>query len=74
MNTATQAIIEQANKLSVNEKIALIDALLATVDKPDAEIDALWALEVESRLSAYQKDEIQALDLNQVLARISLKN
>lgn len=69
MNTATQAIVEQAAKLSANEKIELIDALLATVDKPDAEIDAMWALEAEHRLSAYQKGEIQALDLNQVLAK-----
>jgi putative addiction module component (TIGR02574 family) len=69
MNTTTQAIVEQAAKLSANEKIELIDALLATVDKPDAEIDALWAVEAESRLSAYQKGEIQALDLNQVLAK-----
>lgn len=69
MNTTTQAIVEQAAKLSANEKIELIDALLATVDKPDAEIDALWAVEAESRLSAYQKGEIQALDFNQVLAK-----
>lgn len=69
MNTATKAIVEQAAQLSVNEKIELIDALLATVDKPDAEIDALWASEAESRLSAYQSGELQALDLNQVLAK-----
>ena len=69
MNTATKDIVEQAAKLSVNEKIELIDALLATVDKPDAEIDTLWASEVESRLSAYQNGELQTLDLNQVLAK-----
>lgn len=69
MNTATKAIVEQAAKLSPNEKIELIDALLATVDKPDAEIDALWATEAESRLAAYQRGEMQALDLNEVLAK-----
>ncbi len=69
MNTATKAIVEQAAKLSDNDKIELIDALLATVDKPDAEIDTLWAADAESRLSAYQEGELQALDLNQVLAK-----
>ncbi len=69
MNTATKAIVEQAAKLSVNEKIELIDALLASVDKPDTEIDTLWAAEAENRLSAYQKGELQAQDLNQVLAK-----
>lgn len=69
MNTTTQNIVEQAAKLSANEKIELIDALLATVDKPDAEVDTLWAAEAESRLAAYQRGEMQALDLNEVLAK-----
>ena len=69
MNVTSKNIIKQTSQLSANEKIELIDALLATVDKPDAEIDALWAKEAESRLAAYQNGEIQALDLNQVLAK-----
>ncbi len=69
MNTSTQSIIEQANKLSLNEKIELIDALLASVDKPDSEIDALWAKEAEDRLAAYQRGDIKTVDLNQVLAK-----
>jgi putative addiction module component (TIGR02574 family) len=69
MNLTSEDIIKQTSQLSANEKIELIDALLATVDKPDAEIDALWAKEAEGRLAAYQNGEIQALDLNQVLAK-----
>ena len=69
MNITSETIIEQTSQMSANEKIELIDALLATVDKPDSEIDALWAMEAESRLAAYQNGEIQALDLNQVLAK-----
>ena len=69
MNVTSEDIIKQTSQLSANEKIELIDALLATVDKPDAEIDALWAKEAESRLAAYQNGEIQTLNLNQVLAK-----
>ena len=69
MNTTSQAIIEQTSQLSANEKIELIDALLATVDKPDAEIDALWAKEAEDRLAAYHTGAVKALDLNQLLAK-----
>jgi hypothetical protein len=69
MNTTTQTIIEQANMLSAIEKIELIDALLATVDKPDDAIDALWVNEAESRLAAFHSGEISSLDLNQVLAK-----
>ena len=69
MNVTSEDIIKQTSQLSANEKIELIDALLATMDKPDAEIDALWAKEAESRLAAYRNGEILALDLNQVLAK-----
>ena len=69
MSKATQVIVEQASQLFANEKIELIDALLASVDKPDVEIDALWAKEAEDRLAAYSAGTIKTLDLNQVLAK-----
>lgn len=69
MNTTSQAIIEQAKQLTALEKIELVDALLASVDKPDTEIDKQWAAEAEDRLAAYRRGEIMALDLNQVLAK-----
>lgn len=69
MNTSSQAIIEQAKQLTALEIIEVVDALLASVDKPDAEIDKQWATEAEERLTAYRRGEIKALDLNQVLAR-----
>ena len=69
MNTTSQAIIEQAKQLSALEKIEVIDALLASVDKPDAEVDKQWANEAEDRLAAYRRGEVKALDLNQVLAK-----
>ena len=69
MSKATQVIVEQASQLFANEKIELIDALLASVDKPDVAIDALWAKEAEDRLAAYSAGTIKTLDLNQVLAK-----
>ena len=69
MNSTSQAIIEQAKQLSALEKIEVVDALLASVDKPDAEVDKQWANEAEDRLAAYHLGEVKALDLNQVLAK-----
>ena len=69
MNTTSQAIIEQAKQLSALEKIEVVDALLASVDKPDAEVDKQWANEAEDRLAAYHRGDVKALDLNQVLAK-----
>lgn len=69
MNPQSQAVIEQANQLTALEKLEVVDALLASVDKPDAKIDALWANEVEDRLAAYRRGEIKALELNEVLVK-----
>jgi putative addiction module component (TIGR02574 family) len=69
MNPQSQAVIEQANQLTALEKLEVVDALLASVDKPDAEIDRLWAIEAEERLAAYRRGEIKALELNEVLAK-----
>jgi hypothetical protein len=36
-------IIKEALALSPSEKVQLIDQLLSSLDKPDKEIDLLWA-------------------------------
>lgn len=69
MNPQSQAVIEQASQLTALEKLEVVDALLASVDKPDPEIDRLWAVEAEERLVAYRRGEIKALELNEVLAK-----
>lgn len=69
MNPHSQAVIEQASQLTALEKLEVVDALLASVDKPDPEIDRLWAAEAEDRLAAYRRGEIKALELNEVLAK-----
>jgi hypothetical protein len=69
MNSHSQAVIDQASQLTALEKLEVVDALLASMDKPDLEIDALWAIEAEDRLAAYRHGEIKALELNEVLSK-----
>jgi len=69
MNPQSQAVVEQASQLTALEKLEVVDALLASVDQPDAEIDRLWANEAEERLAAYRRGEIKTLELNEVLAK-----
>ena len=47
----------------------MVDALLATIDEPNPEIDRLWVAEAEDRLAAYRSGEIKAVDLENVLAK-----
>lgn len=46
--------------MPLNERIALVDRILDSLDEPDVLIDALWAKEADDRLAAYRRGEIQA--------------
>lgn len=65
----TNKILEEALTLKPTEKAELIDRLLSSLDKPDAEIDELWAKEAENRIDAYERGEIKAIALEKVLER-----
>ena len=67
--TATDNIFKEALTLSPSEKAQLIDKLISTLDKPDKEIDELWAKEVEDRIDAYDQGKIKAISLEKVLQK-----
>jgi putative addiction module component (TIGR02574 family) len=62
-------ILKEALTLKPAEKAKLIDKLLSSLDKPDPEIDKLWAEEAENRIDAYERGEIRAVALEKVLER-----
>ena len=59
-------LLEQALTLNVNERTKLIDELFKSIDKPDEEIDQIWADEAEKRLEAYRKGEIKAVPMENI--------
>jgi len=69
MPISAKALSAQAMQLPPDERLALVDQLLDTLDEPDATLDALWAKEAESRLAAYRRGEVQALALSDVIAK-----
>ena len=56
-------VLKEALALRPAEKVELIDKLLLSLDKPDKDIDELWAREAESRIDAYDQGKIKAVDL-----------
>ena len=62
-------VLKDALTLKPTEKAELIDKLISSLDKPDAELDAAWAREAESRIEAYELGEIKAVALEKVLER-----
>jgi putative addiction module component (TIGR02574 family) len=69
MNAPIQAIVEEAEHLSASDRADLVERLLATLDRPDPEIDRAWAEECERRLDSYLRGETTALDAEEVLAK-----
>lgn len=70
MSISTETILRQAMQLSANDRAALIESLIVTLDKPDPSLDALWLEEAESRLLAYRSGELGAVDAEQVFAEL----
>ncbi len=67
--TTTDNIIKEALTLRPSEKAQLIDTLISTLDKPDSEIDELWAKEAEDRIDAYDQGKLKAVSLEKVLQK-----
>ena len=69
----TEAILEQALLLSPRDRAILAEKLLASLDQPDPAIDALWAEEVENRISAYEAGELKAIPAEEVIKKYKKK-
>ena len=67
--TNTNIILKEALTLKPSQKAELIDKLISSLDKPNKELDELWAKEVEDRINAYDQGKIKAISLEKVLQK-----
>jgi putative addiction module component, TIGR02574 family len=63
------SILKDALTLPADERAELIDTLLSSLDEPDREIDALWVKEANARIEAYDRGELKAIPIAEVLAK-----
>lgn len=68
MAAPAKTILDQALKLPANDRAALVENLILSLDKPDPSLDAKWLKEAEDRLAAYHSGELEAEDAEQVFA------
>ncbi len=69
MSERTKDLERQVLELSPAERLELVDEVLASLDRPDDFVDALWAKEAEDRLAAYRRGEIKTVSLDEVLVK-----
>ena len=63
MSDAAKILIDQALELPAQERAVVAEQILLSLDKPDTELDAIWASEAEARLSAYKDGREKAVPL-----------
>ncbi len=51
------------------EKLQLVDTILEDLDKPDPEIDRVWAEEARKRWEAYKAGRIPTVSYESVMAK-----
>jgi putative addiction module component (TIGR02574 family) len=69
MSTTTDELVSAMRELPDVEKCRLVDAILTDLDKPDPEIDRIWADEARKRWEAYKAGRIPTVSYEEVMAK-----
>jgi len=67
MGTVKDEIAVKIKSLPDIEKIELVDSILLQLDKPDPEIDKIWADEARQRWQAHKRGKIATVPYDQVM-------
>jgi putative addiction module component (TIGR02574 family) len=70
MAASAKSILAQALKLSADDRAALLESLILSLEKPDASLDAAWLKEAEDRLAAYRSGDLAAINADQVFKEL----
>jgi hypothetical protein len=65
----TATLRKEVRKLPDLEKLALVDEILAELDRPDPEVDAAWVAEVRDRRVAYRAGRLKVRSYRDVMKR-----
>lgn len=69
MAKSVDKIEEEIRGLPDVEKLRLVDAILSDLDKPDPEIDRVWAEEARKRWAAYKAGKVPTVSYESVMAK-----
>lgn len=69
MSTTVDKLVLEIRELPDVEKLRLVDAILTDLDKPDPEIDRIWADEARKRWAAYKAGRIPTLSYEEVMGK-----
>ena len=74
MPTAADRVVDEALDLPADERIGLVDRILASLNLPTRpDIDKLWADESERRVAQIDRGEVELVPGEEVFAKIRRK-
>lgn len=67
MTKLAKKLASEIHSLPDTEKLRLVDAILTDLDKPDPEIDRIWAEEACKRWAAYKAGRIPTTSYQEIM-------
>lgn len=69
MGALSNELAAKIKALPDTEKIELVDSILMQLDRPDPEIDRIWADEALNRWQAYKTGKVETVAYGQVMEK-----
>jgi putative addiction module component (TIGR02574 family) len=69
MATIDNKLKENIQSLSDVEKLELVDSILMALDRPDPEIDRIWAEEARKRWEAFKSGKLETVSYDEVMSK-----
>ena len=74
MSTVSDKVLDEALALPAEARLGLVEKLLVSLNLPmQAEVERLWAVEVERRVGQIDRGEVKLIPGEKVFARIRQK-
>lgn len=73
MSTISDELAAKVSTLPDTEKIQLVDSILMQLDKPDPEIDRIWAEESRKRWQDYKTGTLETVSYEQVMDKYRIR-
>ena len=67
MTKTAEKLAKEIHSLSDIEKLQIVDSILVDLDKPDPEMDRIWAEEARKRWAAYKAGRIPTVSYQEVM-------
>ncbi|MBK7499309.1 MAG: addiction module protein [Ignavibacteriales bacterium] len=65
----TKSVFEEALQLRPAERLQLIEMLTRSLNKPDENIEKIWADESEKRYKALEENRVKSISINEIIER-----